>query len=222
MNRFINTARGGAGKIALIVLAVVALIGGLITANVISTYQGIRQHGVSTEQQLMKTYSGNEIVYNQMATTLADQLGIAGQQKAAAIDVLKAAMQGRFGDNPTPAQLMTWTQENYPDVTVNQKLFSDIAAQLGNNREKFAQAQLGLMDQARSYSTWLKASWPNSVYIGWSGFPSNDLTVTRDGVELKGEAALKALSEPMLTDTVQKRFNQNQDGSLVPSSSPSK
>jgi len=59
------------------------------------------------------------------------------------------------------------------------------------------------------------------MYIGWAGFPSNDLTVTRDGVELQGAAALKALSEPMLTSTVRKRFDKNEDGSLVPSASPS-
>jgi hypothetical protein len=199
---------------AVVAAVVLAILGA--TSSVVGRYQQIRSHGVSAEQQIMKTYSANEVVYNTMATTLVDQLGIAGQQKDAAIQVFKAAMQGRFGDNPTQGQLMTWTQENYPDVTINQKTFADIATKLANNREKFAQAQLGLMDQARAYTTWLKASWPNSVYIGWAGFPSNDLTVTRGGVELKGAAALKALSDPMTTSAVKKAFDKNQDGSLVP------
>ena len=202
------------------ILGVIVLVVGIGTAVVVSTYQGIRHEGVTTETHLMGTYAKQEIVYNQMATTVADSMNIAGAQKDAAIAIFTAAMKGRFGDNPTQAQIMSFTVENYPNADISQKTYADIMTTMANNREKFAQAQQIMIDAALAYDRWLRADWPNSVYIGLAHFPSDQLTVERDGTTLTGWAALRAFEKPLLTGTVKQRFDNNTDGSLVPSSAP--
>ncbi len=176
-----------------VALAVVFGIGGLFSAN---------NYAVRAEREIQATWENNTNILGTYTTKIAEMAQVPGMQTDALKEVMRAAMEGRYGDNGSRAAVQ-WIREAYPGQ-VDNKLYQRLMETMDAGRTEFRDNQTRLIDQKREYETQL-GTLPRSFFLSLMGFPKHDLskynvvisssaqksfnTGIDDGVKLRPDAA---------------------------------
>ena len=184
---------------ALIVLAVFGFIG-------ISFYgyvNGVRNDGISMEQQLTASYSDNENYLSNYISKFYEQTGIAKFKSAQMDTILTRAVQGRYGPNGFSAQgaFFSAVKEAYPDLT-QLNVFDRIMETVSAGRDEFKGRQSILLDQIRAYDTWRQQGLVRHILVTNMGFPSDNIKAqVGSNILAEGAAALTKMRELVLTSS---------------------
>lgn len=138
-------------------------------------------------------------------TSIIEQLGLPEAKTGKIKEIVSAAMEGRYGDNPTQGRaLLQVVTEAYPS-TEGLNIYDKVLASVQAGREAIRNKQNLRIEKAQAYNYWRKQGFIRSRVL--SGFyPSQDLTFKVGNVTYYADEALNKMIEPISTKDVNKTF----------------
>lgn len=159
------------GKILLGVLGV-GLAFVLISAIVIvSQGIGINNTSIKFEKDIQAQYGQNKNSYDNYFKKVQETAQIPDRYASDLKDVYTAAITGRYGKDGSKAT-WNWIKEHNPNLDAS--LYRQIQQVIESGRNEFQANQTTLLDKKRVYETFI-ATFPNSIYAKFLGFPKIDL-----------------------------------------------
>ncbi len=155
------------GNALFIVLGVVALLG---IAGVMS-YISAHNYSNEAEQSIMAKYDNMENILAQYSLKVTEVASVPAMYKDDMKDVMTSVMSARQGEGGSKA-VFQWFKEH--DINVDSSLYAKIQTVVEAGRNKFQNAQTGLIDAKRSYSTNMGYLW-RGFWIARAGYPKIDL-----------------------------------------------
>jgi LemA protein len=171
------------GKIAIVVVVVVALVGLLFFGQ----YVGIRNTLVQKNEAVKASWSQVDIVLQRRADLIPNLVetvkGFAAHEETVYGDIAKA--RSALLSAGTPQDKIAANQrldgalgrlllvvENYPQLKSNEN-FLRLQDELAGTENRIAVERKRYNDTLQDYNTYVQ-SFPNSIVAGWSGFKPND------------------------------------------------
>lgn len=194
-----------------IIPAVVVLIGLLFGLIYITSLNSTRNEGIAQENALEAAYSDNQNSLSAYVLTVKEQLQIADRKSDKLDKVLTDAVSGRYDSDlaaATPgeaSQLISALTEAYPDLE-GLDAYDRILTEISAGREGFANDQSVLLDQIRSYETWLDQGLWHSYMVRTAGFPSNRLEARIGDQVTYGAEALEQMKRIVLEASAKRDF----------------
>lgn len=197
--------RSEKGTVGFIMFAVVA---GVLVLGVLGFYQyakSIRNTALGWETDLNKTVRIEVSERATYETSIVEQLGLSSLKAEKMKEIIRAAMEGRYGDNPNQGQaLLQAIAEAYPG-TEGLNLYDKIQPNISAGREAIRNKQNLRIEKAQAYNYWRK----EGLIRAWvlSGvYPSRDLHFQIGNVDYYGADALGKMAEPISTADVNESF----------------
>jgi hypothetical protein len=201
-------------KLIVIGVILAGLVGiGLWAAGV---YTSVRNEGRTQEIHLTAVYKKVEIKYGQWRLGVTDQLGIAREKRDAMDKILVDAVSGRYNKAGSPqvdnGKFFSAITEAYPDLKGQLDVYDKIVAYVAEGRKIFAQDQIELQEAIAAFNTWKNTgSLLHPMFAGWL-FPDDNLEAYNGNKPpLKGQAALEAMSRPIVGSDTGQIFDEGQD-----------
>lgn len=152
-----------------ILLGIVGVLGIFALVNYI-TY---RNSGVRMENDIKARWENNENILGQYSLKVKEAIKVPGLQAEALKDVMKSALEARYGADGSQA-VFQFIKEAYPgqvDNTLYQKVQQIIEA----GRNEFQNNQTALVDAKRVYENQLGYFW-SGLWLDLAGYPKIDLS----------------------------------------------
>lgn len=200
----------------LIVIGVIAAVVLGLVGWGISTYTSIRNEGTRTELSITAKYKAMQASYGQDRLAFTDQIGIAREKRDAMDKILTDAVSGRYNKPGSPqvdnGKLFSAITEAYPDLKGQLDVYDKIVAYVAEGRKIFAQDQIELQEAIAAFNTWKNTgSLLHPMFAGWL-FPDDNLEAYNGNKPpLKGQAALEAMSRPIVGSDTGQIFDEGQD-----------
>ncbi|HXV26525.1 MAG TPA: hypothetical protein VD862_00640 [Candidatus Paceibacterota bacterium] len=209
---FRTNERGGAALFVVLAIAAAFVVFGVALYGYAVS---IRNAALDRELQLVAQYKVNQTELSSYVSTFYEQVGVANLKSAKVDEVIRGALQGRFGDDGFQGgSLFAAFHEAYPDVQAL-NIYDQILPTIAAGREGFRNKQQKIIDEARAYDRWRK----DGIFRAWvlSGiYPSSDLAIDVGGETLYAEAALKHLANPVLDSRTNKAYETHELEPLAP------
>lgn len=159
---------------AMVGLGMLAVVG-ITVASLVGQYYSSYAEGARSDEQVVAAYDDMESILGQASLKVAEVAKVPGMMSSDLQDVIKAGMEGRYGENGSQATFQ-WIQENYPGQ-VDASLYKQIQQVIEGSRANFESAQRKFIDIRRGYQT--KLNNDPLLAEGWwlklAGFPKIDL-----------------------------------------------
>lgn len=133
--------------------AVSAFIGVILFAAVIigvMLFVGAYNKGNEFENMINTKYRDNKNVLSQYSLRIVEMVKVSDKYKDALAETIKAAIEGRYGENGSQATWQ-WIQENNP--TIDPSLYAKVQSEISTGRKEFEVAQRQLLDKCNVYKT---------------------------------------------------------------------
>lgn len=127
--------------LAIPIVLIMLVIGAVIYAN---------NSAATYEQGIIASHENGKNILAQYGQKVGEAVQIPKMQKDALIELTRAAMEGRYGDNGSQA-MVQWIQEN--NIQLDQSTYRQLMQIIESGRDAFAASQTRLIDQKRSYAT---------------------------------------------------------------------
>lgn len=187
-------------------VAIMILFGVSVYGYAVSVQTEALAHETSLNQVIRMEVSERA----QYETGLIEQLGLAAVKSGKMAEIIKGALAGRFGDNPTQGNaLFTAVSEAYPG-TEGLSIYDKILPAIQSGREAIRNIQNLRIEKAQAYNYWRKAGIVRPRILAGM-YPSRDLTFTNGGTKLYGEDALEMMSEPISTTATAEAFSSGKE-----------
>ncbi len=138
-------------------------------------------------------------------TSIVEQLGLPEAKTSKIKEIVSAAMEGRYGDNPTQGKaLLQVVTEAYPS-TEGLNIYDKVLSSVQAGREAIRNKQNLRIEKAQAYNYWRK----EGIFRAWllsGSYPSQDLTFKVGNVTYYADIALDKMAEPISTANVNKAF----------------
>lgn len=192
------------------IISLIIVSGLILVALTLYGYAvSIRNQALAWETDLNATYRSLETEMATYVNTFYEQTGLANLKSEKLNELIRNAVQGRYGDNPNESNLLfKAVAENYP-ATEALNIYDKILPTVSAGREAIRNKQNMLTEKAQKYNFWRK----QGIFRAWvlSGvYPSRDLQVRAGDRTLFGEEALNQLSEPITNVTTDEAFQKHQ------------
>lgn len=198
-----SSQAGASGIVVLVVLAALAAAGVALYGYANS----VRSQALASELDLGKTLKIEISERATYQTSITEQLGLATAKTAAIKDIIGAALEGRYGDNPKEGNLLfKAVAEAYPG-TEGTAIYDKVLTGVQAGREAIRNKQNLRVEKAASYKFWLGDGFIRSRILAAAGYPSSDLQFRTGDREYKGAEALAKMAEPISTADVNKTFD---------------
>lgn len=158
-------------KILGVAFVVVGVVGFLV-----ANYIHYHNKGVTHEAGIEAQYKQNQNSLSAYSLTVAEQMGVAKENQKALADLIKASLEGRYGETGSKAFIQAFT-EAYPG-TLDSAIFTNIQNAIEAGRRDFANEQKLLIGRVQAYERDLKLFW-SGMWLGMAGYPSIDLAQYR-------------------------------------------
>ncbi len=208
--------RNEEGVIGVGMMITLAAIAGAIVIG-LSLYgyaASIRNQALAWETDLNATYRSNEIELTTYSNTVLEQSGLARIKSEKINEVIRGALQGRYGDKGMQnGSMMTAIAEAYPDVR-SLDIFDKILPTIASGREGMRNKQNLLIEKAQKYDYWRK----EGIFRAWvlnGVYPSADLSIKVGERVVTGVEALNHLKEPLLNESTDKAFQTHRTEALI-------
>lgn len=209
---FLKTPKG---IIGLIVAAVLVFS----TVSVIGTYTSVRNEGRSQELAMTAHWKNTQTRYGQFRLGMADKMTIAREKRDAINKILVDAVSGRYdkaGQDGTVNKDAVFSAivEAYPDLK-GLDIFDQLLTDIQAGREAFAKDQEQMADMVRSYNSWrTTGSFLHPTFVGWAGFPSDQLEARVGDKVYRGKEALDKMSTVIVGQDTGEIFDTGTDKPL--------
>lgn len=160
--------KGGAGIIALIILAVLVFVGFAVVGYVVST----ANYANRIEQQLKAAQTDNKNILANYGQKVIEAAQVPGMYADDVARVTREAIEGRYGDKGSQA-VFQWIQEQNP--TIDSQLYVKIQQIIEGGRKDFEIGQRRQIDIRRQYETSL-GEIPRGWVMGMVGYPKLNLS----------------------------------------------
>lgn len=201
---------GAIGVVAVVAIAIVGvlLLGGL---SLYGYAASIRNQALAWETDLNKVV---RIEVSERATyenSILEQTGLADLKSDKMNSIIRGAIEGRYGDNPSQGTaLLQVVKEAYPD-TKGLDIYDRILPAIAAGREAIRNKQNLRIEKAQAFDYWRK----EGIFRAWilSGiYPSRDLTFKIGDKTYYAAEALEKMAEPISTGAVNKSFETGLEG----------
>lgn len=184
MNEFLSTLLKSPKYIAMIVAAVMVIVGGFVLFLV---NNGVTNNGNKQEAGLNTQYLDNQNVLSDCITKIRETAAVTTAEADKFEQVMVEVIKGRYEDGssaqPGSGALFSAIVEQYPDLSGLNKAFERVYTVIVGCRSDYRGEQSKLLDKLRAYDSWRTGSWTVRTFGG--EFPSDNLearigtTVTR-------------------------------------------
>ena len=158
-------------KVLLGILGVITAFVVISAIVVVSQGIGINNTSIKFEKDIQAQYKQNQNSYDNYFKKVQESAQIPHKYADDLKGVYTAAIQGRYGKDGSKATWQ-WIKEHKPNL--DSSLYRQIQQVIESGRNDFQSNQTTLLDKKRVYETYI-ATFPNSVYAGFLGFPKIDL-----------------------------------------------
>ena len=185
----------------LAVVAALAVVGMSLYGYAVS----INNQAVAYETRLSTEYRSVQVEVSNYVSTFYEQTGLAKAKSEKMDNIIRGAIEGRFGDDPKQGQaLLNAVSEAYPD-TKGLDIYDKILPTVAAGREGIRNKQNQLLDEARSYDSWRKQG-VFRRYVLSGVYPSKDLSIKVGDRMIYAQEALDHLKEPVVTSSTSTAF----------------
>lgn len=147
--------------------AVVAVVG----LAVVGSYISAANYGVEAEAGIKAKYRDNENIYAQGTQKVIEIAQVPDMYAADLKEVVKAAIQGRYGENGSQATFQ-WLKEQNPSL--DSSMYKKIQQVIESFRDEFKNAQTGLLDRCQTYEKQRGYVW-SGFWLRMAGYPKQDI-----------------------------------------------
>ena len=140
----------------------------LVVIFLVSTYIGYYNEGVTKEAEIIEQYKQNQNAYSNFSLSIVEQLHVADAYAGKVADVIKAALEGRYGDDGSDA-MVNAVKEAYP-ASLNSNMHESILQQIAAGRTEFKFDQNKLLSKVRGYNQELQQFW-SGKWLAAAGYP---------------------------------------------------
>jgi hypothetical protein len=182
-----------------VLVAMMAIIGlfSIIGITMLIAYVSAANDGNRTEVALKAKWSDYEGVYAQYGQKVAELAGVTDMAKNDIVDVVKAALSGRYGPDGSKAVFQMIKEVN---PSVDPSLYRTIQTEIISGRNELVQNGRQVLDIKRSYETKL-GTMPGSFFYRMAGYPMIDLSIYK----------------PISTERASETFkNGKESGTVIP------
>jgi len=155
--------RGGAGIVALIVLAIVLVIGGGIFALYVSN----ANYGNRTEVQIQGIWENNQNILGQYTLKVQEIASVPEMYKNDLKEVMTSVMQARQGPDGSKAAFQFFKEHN---INIDTAMYTKIQQVIEAGRNDFQTNQTRLIDTKKVYREQL-GSIPKGWFLSMAGYP---------------------------------------------------
>lgn len=193
------------GRIALIILSVFVLLGGVGSCSLYSYANGTRSQGRQLEYAIVAQYQQDQNELSTGVTQIVEMMQVANVKKDALKDILTSAVQGRYGEQGFKANgaFFAAVHEQYP--TIDLSTYDRVLTKVEATRESFKNKQDKLADMVRAYNTYRTDGIVRN-YFAAQYFPSDAMQVTVAGKVYTKQEALTKVSQLVVTSDAQEAF----------------
>jgi len=156
--------QGKAVIVALCILALIVVAGGM-------SYISAHNYSNEAEQSIIAKYDNLQNILAQYSLKVTEVASVPAMYTDDMKDVMTSVMSARQGEGGSKA-VFQWFKEH--DINVDSSLYAKIQTVVEAGRNKFQNAQTGLIDAKRSYSTNMGYLW-RGFWITRAGYPKIDL-----------------------------------------------
>jgi hypothetical protein len=142
----------------------------LITVGV-SSYITAYNLGNQLENQIDTAYQDMENILGQFSLKAVESMGVADKFKSDAAELVKATMQGRYGQNGSQAMFQAFNERG---IDLDSKLYLQVQQVIESGRNKFENSQTKFLDKQNVYKTNLGSFW-TGLWLKIAGYPKFDL-----------------------------------------------
>lgn len=142
----------------IILIPILLVIGTVIYAN---------NTAASFEQNIIASHANGKNILAQYGQKIGEAVQIPKMQKDALIELTRATMEGRYGDDGSRA-LASFIQEQ--NIQLDQSTYRQLMQIIESGRDAFAASQTRLIDVKRSYATSL-TKMPFGMIMSTLGYP---------------------------------------------------
>jgi len=194
----------GKALITLIVIAVIAVLGGLWVYN---TADAEYNNGIKLEIGLSARYQNNQNQLDASTKKIVESVGVANLQSDKFRQIISEAVKGRYEGKMQPGTggaMFSAIQEAYPQLDLS--IYNKIVDLINTERETFKQAQSGLLTAVQEYKTWKNTGIIRQFFVT-KYFPSGNLEARIGTKVYTGAAALEQIQLLVTSQGTDDAFN---------------
>jgi uncharacterized protein (UPF0333 family) len=154
-----------------VAIGISAVLFGII-AIVIMSYISAFNYGNQMERQLDAKYSDMEVTLANASNKVADLAKVPAMYKNDAVELIKAEMQGRYGQEGSKATFQFFQEKG---IQLDPSLYRRIQQEIVTGRNEFTATQKQLITIKQQYETQLGSFW-KGMWLGIAGYPKVDLS----------------------------------------------
>lgn len=159
-------------KTVAIVLGVILLLGGVGAGTLFLAYQSLHDEAIETENQIDLLNKQSENVLSTTTIKIQEATGIAGVYIDGLKDVVKGAMEGRYGKDGSRATFQ-WIQEQNP-TGMPETMFLKVQNIIDGGGSEFKISQDRKMEYCKPYQDKL-GYLVRGTLLKLAGFPKKDI-----------------------------------------------
>lgn len=164
-----NKQNGSAGVVAVGVLGVLLLVGGVLFGTYISAYNS----GVRYEAQIEKFHKSSQNTLSSYTLKVKEMAQVPDMYVTDLTKVIESTFQGRYGQDGSKA-VMQWIQEQ--NLQFDSKLYLNLQAAMEAGRDEFKLSQDRKLEICTQYEQELGYFW-KGMWMSIAGYPKKDLDV---------------------------------------------
>lgn len=203
------------GLIVLISIVAALAIG---SCSVFSYVNSVRDDAIEGQQGVVAIYKDAQNELSSYTSKIVEQANVATEKKSALKDIIKGAMEGRYGDKGFGQGSALFVAMKEADLGLgnNLQIYDEIMRSIASGREAYKNKQSAVIDRATAYKVWLDQGLIRSTAIKFLGYPTNDLTATSGTTQLFGRAALDYISTPIINQTTANAYQSGRMEAVDP------
>lgn len=149
-------------------LGVVAMVAVVCLGSYVSAYN----YGAKMDSQLDAEYSQMKNVLGQYSLKVVEAAGVTDMMKADVVEVVSAAMSGRYGEEGSQA---SWQFIKEQNPSVAPEIYVKVQQIIEAGRNDFSNSQKRFIDSRRQYKEALDTFW-KGTWLGVAGRPKTALS----------------------------------------------
>jgi hypothetical protein len=153
----------------------VVLFFGSIIAIVAMSYISAYNFGNTKERQVQAKYSDMEVTLANSSNKVADMAQVPAMYKNDAVELIKAEMSGRYGENGSNASIQFLKEKG---IQLDSVLYRRIQQEIVTSRNEFTATQKQLIVIKQQYEDALGTFW-QGMWLRIAGYPKIDLSKYR-------------------------------------------
>lgn len=192
----------------LIILISVTVALGLTVLSIYGYINSTRNSAIEYQGGVKARYSDAQNELSSMTSKIVEQARVATEKKGALKEVVKAAMEGRYGDKGfgQGSALFVAMHESDLGLGNNLQIYDDLSRSISAGREAYKNKQSSVIDYATVAKIWFRQGLIRSSLVRSMGYPDDTLTAMQGTTKLTGWAALEYISTPIINEATTQAY----------------